>query len=463
LSAIGAHNPCAFLSTFGIVEEKGNWMLATREDDGSHAGRRLRFLHLTTFYPPYSFGGDGIYVYRLAEALARLGHQVDIIHCVDAYQLLNSAPPQSAIKNSSGVTVHGLRSGYGLISPLLTQQTGRPYLKGGAIDAIIKQRRPDVIHYHNISLFGPGVLRLGSGNEAVKLYTAHDHWLVCPMHVLWKFNRRLCDTPQCLRCSISFGRPPQLWRYTRMLERCASEVDAFLAPSRFSAEMHSARGFSRPMTHFPLFAPRADAEVPADSASPHPRPYFLFVGRLENIKGVESLIEAWAQVHDADLLIAGSGGIEPKLRELAATNPRVVFLGHRSSASLGPLYRHCIACIVPSLVYEVFPTVVLEAFAHKAPLIARNRGGLTEIITESDGGLLFTDEEELLAAVERLAGSSALRTSLGENGYRAFVAKWSPEAHLKSYFELIDRIALRKFGRMRWQCRPDSALTTAAE
>jgi len=430
-------------------------MLMRKEDGGGHEGRPLRFLHLTTFYPPYSFGGDAIYVHRLAEALAHAGHQVEVVHCIDSYHLLHPAEPASIAANPAGVTVHGLRSGYGFISPLLTQQTGRPFLKSAAIDAIVRRQRPDVIHFHNISLLGPDILRLGRGTEAVKLYTAHDHWLICPMHVLWKFNRRLCEAPACVRCAITFGRAPQLWRYSEMLERCAKEVDAFLAPSRFSAEMHRARGFSPPMTHFPLFAPRAEVESSAHSP-PHLRPYFLFAGRLEAIKGVEGLVERWSKVHDADLLIAGSGGLELKLRALAANNPRVVFLGHVSPSSLGTLYRNCIACIVPSLVYEVFPMVILEAFAHQAPVIARKRGSLAEIIAESEGGLLFENDRDLLAALTRLNGSAQLRNTLGENGHRTFVAKWSREAHLRNYFELINEIAVRKFGRIPWHLQSEA-------
>lgn len=43
----------------------------------------MRFLHLTTFYPPHSFGGDAVYVYRLCHALADAGHEVDVVYCLD--------------------------------------------------------------------------------------------------------------------------------------------------------------------------------------------------------------------------------------------------------------------------------------------------------------------------------------------------------------------------------------------
>jgi hypothetical protein len=54
--------------------------------------RPLNFLHLTTFYPPYSFGGDAVQLYRLAHALAEEGHHVDVVHCVDSYCTPPSRP-----------------------------------------------------------------------------------------------------------------------------------------------------------------------------------------------------------------------------------------------------------------------------------------------------------------------------------------------------------------------------------
>src|ERR1700678_466363 len=104
-------------------------------DDGDHpesrrlVSRPLNFLHLSTFYPPYSFGGDAMQLYRLSHALAKAGHHVDVIHCVDSYHLLHPAEPTAKFAVHPNVVTHQLRSGFGSLSPLLTQQSGRPWLK----------------------------------------------------------------------------------------------------------------------------------------------------------------------------------------------------------------------------------------------------------------------------------------------------------------------------------------------
>jgi glycosyltransferase involved in cell wall biosynthesis len=412
----------------------------------------MNFLHITTFYPPYSFGGDAMYIYRLSHMLGDLGHRVDVVHCLDAYHLLHPTEPEVQFAGHPNVTTHGLRSGRGWLSPLLTQQTGRSFLKDKQIRAVLNSKPYDVVHYHNISLIGPEALTMQPerGNP-IKLYTTHEHWLVCPTHVLWKFNSRPCDKPECLRCTVMAKKPPQLWRYTDMLARASQHVDQFVSPSRFTANMHAERGFSRPVAHLPYFIDRVDRDWQVPGPRPQERPYFLFVGRLELIKGLHTLIELWDKVPDFDLLIAGTGTYETQLRAQAAGNPRIKFLGPMSQQQLGALYVHALACIVPSITYETFGIIIIEAFARKTPVIARDLGALPEVIEDSGGGFVYRTNDELLAAMRNIAASPALRGDLGNKGYDAFVRWWSAEAHLDMYFGFAREAATERLGRVPWE------------
>ncbi len=414
--------------------------------------RPLRFLHFTTFYPPYSFGGDATYLHRLCHALGDAGHEVEVVHCVDSYHLLHPGEPEIAYAEHPRVRTHPIESGLGWLSPLATQQTGRPLLKRKRIQALLDASRWDVIHYHNMSLIGAQTMTMDSARgPAVKMYTTHEHWLVCPMHVLWKYNRRPCEKPDCLRCTLHGRRPPQLWRWTGLLERASRHVDQFVAPSRFTARMHAERGFRRPLEVLPYFLPRNSWVHEPAPPRPHARPYFLFVGRLEVIKGLQTLIGLWDGVGDFDLLVAGSGTYQERLRAQAGSNPRIRFLGALTGQQLEALYFHALACLVPSITYETFGIVCLEAFAQKTPVIARDLGGLSEVVEESGGGFLYRTDEQLLEAIRRLAGSPALRLELGARGYDALLGRWTLDAHLKMYFRYLESAAARKFGRIPWE------------
>lgn len=412
----------------------------------------LKFLHLTTFYPPYSFGGDAMYIYRLAHALGDAGHQVDVIHCIDAYHLLHPTEPEIKFDDHPNVTRYGLRSGSGWLSPLLTQQTGQAYLKRGRIHKLLNSKQYDVIHYHNISLLGPEILTFEPDQgHPIKMYTTHEHWLICPTHVLWKFNSRACEKPACLRCTLMAKRPPQLWRYNGLLDKTSQHVDQFVAPSRFTAEMHAKRGFSQPVAHLPYFIDRVDRDWQEPGPRPQERPYFLFVGRLEIIKGLQNLIRIWKKVPDFDLLVVGTGGYESQLRAQAKSNPRIKFLGALPQRELGNLYYHALASIVPSITYETFGMINIESFARKTPVIAHDLGALPEVIQDSGGGFVYRSDEELLEAMQRIGASPTLRQELGEKGYQAFVRWWSKEAHMEYYFDYLHKIAMEKFGHVPWE------------
>jgi glycosyltransferase involved in cell wall biosynthesis len=191
----------------------------------------MRFCMITTFYPPFNFGGDGVFVEQLSRELAQRGHKVEVIHCIDSYQVMAESSDFSApCDDHSNVTVHRLKSPFGVLSPLATQQTGRPLLKSKRIAEILASDF-DVIHFHNVSLVGgPGILHHGRGT---KLYTLHEYWLVCPMHVLFKNRTAPCESPSCFTCSVRHRRPPQLWRYTDLMKESLAHIDVCIAPSRF--------------------------------------------------------------------------------------------------------------------------------------------------------------------------------------------------------------------------------------
>ncbi len=400
--------------------------------------RPLRVAMVTTFYPPFAFGGDGEYVRRLAHALARRGHAVEVVHDVDAYRALGGPAPAAPAAEPPGVTVHALESKAPVLSCLATHQLGRPLVHGRRIRRILA-RGFDVIHFHNVSLVGgPGVLAYGAG---VKLYTAHEHWLVCPMHTLWRHGRELCTGRQCVRCALAYRRPPQLWRAGSLLARASRHVDAFIALSRFSADKHAEFGFAPPMTVMAPFLPDAPDGPPA---APGGRPYVLFVGRLERIKGLQDVIPLFDAASPADLWVAGTGTYEPALRRLAAGRSSVRFLGHRPPEELPGLYRGAAALVAPSICYEVFPLVVLEAFQQGLPVIARRLGPYPDIVAQSGGGLLFEDRTELAAAIGSLVTDPARRAALGAAARAAFRARWSEEAALAAYLGLVRASAARR-------------------
>ncbi len=300
-------------------------------------------------------------------------------------------------------------------------------------------------HFHNVSLLGgPGVLSYGAG---LKLYTIHEYWLLCPMHVLFRNNREPCEVKQCIRCSLHFHRPPQLWRYTNLIHQALQRIDAFLAPTEFTRALHLASGLPMYIETLPNFH---DAWEPApEDIPPAGRPFFLYVGRLEKLKGIHTLLPAFRSYPGADLLIAGEGSEAASLHQAARGISNIVFLGKVGREHLAHYYRSAIAVLVPSLGMEVFPLVILEALAAHTPLIARARGPLQEIVESSGCGLLFRKDSELPGLLARMQNQPAERARMGEAGYTKWCAEWTSEAHLTRYLALIERLRAAKASGLR--------------
>lgn len=397
----------------------------------------MRFCMVTTFYPPFHFGGDATYVRALSRALVEEGHEVEVIHCQDAYEVNGTDVTPTAEAADPGISVHRLKSRAGVLSPLITQQTGQPGLKAGALREILDGSF-DVVHFHNISLIGgPGVLAYS--RAPVTLYTAHEHWLLCPTHIFWKNRSRPCDHPTCFSCSLISGIPPQLWRYTDLARRMVRGVDALIAPSAYTAKAHRDAGFLPEATVLPLFS-TLEPPDPAPFAQ-RERPLFVCVGRVTKAKGVGPLLKEFETLPDYDIHVIGEGDARPDLQREFAHCPNIRFLGALPQRELISHYSAANALIFPSLAPETFGLAIVEALACGTPAIVRDAGGCREIIDQTEGGIVYQTSDELRDGVQRLAMDQALRHEMGERGRSGVRRLYTKEHHIAGYLDLIRRLS----------------------
>jgi glycosyltransferase involved in cell wall biosynthesis len=409
----------------------------------------MRFCMVSTFYPPYHFGGDAIFVQSLSRALVAHGHQVEVVHCEDAYRLNAPAPIAAAVTNpvavtntvavagSDGILVHSLRSRYYSLSSIVTQQTSRPGFNGPALRRIL-DRPFDVVNFHNISLVG-GLETLPLSRAPVNLYTLHEHWLLCPTHIFWKNRRQSCDSPQCIRCCLRSGIPPQFWRYSGLPKRSLRSVDALLSPSAYTAGRHEEANLGRPIHILPTFSPidpgPAEAHPPPDG-----RPRFVYVGRVTRSKGVDLLPPLFAGLPQFDLDIVGAGDLLNELKQKYAAYPSIRFLGPREHSQIAPCYSAATALILPSLAPEVFPLCILEAFACGTPVIVHDSGGSREAVDRSGAGFVYRSDRELLDAIMALASQPRLRAGWSLRARAAYEQFYPEKRYVSDYLGLIDQI-----------------------
>lgn len=174
--------------------------------------------------------------------------------------------------------------------------------------------------------------------------------------------------------------------------------------------------------------------VPAPPESTEAGPLrVLYVGMVKREKGVIDLVRALQRLReeglDAELHIAGQTDIEPEytaeLKRIITASGLVTFHGFMAKPELHALYRQSHVFVLPSY-YETFGIVVIEAMQFGLPVVAAASGGIPEIVTHGENGLLYRpgDVEELAACLRELAASPALRARLGAAGRQSVETRY---------------------------------------
>lgn len=168
---------------------------------------------------------------------------------------------------------------------------------------------------------------------------------------------------------------------------------------------------------------RADVEAITDPEDAGRAPYFLFAGRLEAMKDVACLIDAYertltaAPAFPVDLVVAGAGSLRASLEARArggAAAGRVRFLGRLAHPRVLRLIAGARAVVLPSRCSEGCPNVVLEAMALGTPVIVSDLASHAEIVENGASGLMFPagDAAALARHLRALATTAALSAGL---------------------------------------------------
>ena len=315
------------------------------------------------------------------------------------------------------------------------------------IDAV----RPDVVHLHNIAHeLSPSILPPIREAKIPVVQTLHDYKLLCP-NTSFISNGAVCERCKghryynavryrCKRDSLGASLLAAAEVYVHnVLGLYERNIDAFIAPSRFLQEKAAQFGVKTPVVQIPNFI-EVDRFEPCYEADD----YFVFVGRLVEIKGIFTLLDAMRGVRTSHLYIAGGGEDEAGAREFARKEglDNVTFLGHLSGEQLRPLVQRARFAVVPSQWYENYPMSVLEAFACGTPVIGADIGGIPELVQENETGLLFPpgDAVMLREKICYLLANSAKAAAMGRAG-RCHVEKHnSPSRHYAQTMELYARL-----------------------
>ncbi len=383
----------------------------------------MRILMLAQFYPPV-VGGEERHVLSLSEALAARGHDVMVATMPH--------PQRPAHVVVRGVTIRSIPGALQRATPLFREQE-RPHAPPfpdpeltARLHLLIRDWKPHVVHAHNwlVHSFLPLRLRHRVGFVS----TLHDCSLACAIKVMTRDGQH-CEGPapgRCLSCAGSHygvmkGAVTAVAHaaFTRLHRRAA---DRFIVVSKAVAEWSGLAGGKIPYEVISTFiaddigAPGAHEACAADDLPPDG--YLLFIGDVSRSKGVHVLIDAYARLDNPPPLVL----IGRRCADAPDRLPdNVRILGSRDHAAVLRAWSGCLFGLVPSVVRDACPTVVMEAAAMGKTVVASRNGGLRELIDDGVTGLLTPpgDAAALAVAMRALLVDPARRDRLA----RAALAK----------------------------------------
>jgi glycosyltransferase involved in cell wall biosynthesis len=311
--------------------------------------------------------------------------------------------------------------------------------------------KPDVIHLHNWHFAsGPIIIRTASRLGIPIVLTVHNHRILCPSGTLL-VNEKIFTSSigrkfpweavklRVYRNSLlqTFWLAFIVWFHKKI--GTWELVDKYIILTHFTKGLFLSSNLKIPEDRFyvkPNFALEYPlGEVRRDEA-------FLFIGRLSIEKGILVLLEAF-KTSDAELYIAGEGPLLDAVLSAVQINSRIHYLGRIDKAEVNRLMRKCSALLFPSICYETFGLVIIEAFALGLPVIGSDIGSSLELITNSYNGLHFEagNAISLCNALKGWRNLSVLdHVGFRINAYNTYKEHYTPERNKKQLMNLYQMV-----------------------
>jgi glycosyltransferase involved in cell wall biosynthesis len=406
----------------------------------------LRVVLAVHHFPPRYAGGAELRAYRTAVRLRDRGYDVSVV-CVEAIDRGSSTGLTFEDTTYDGLEVRRLSFNMTAARDPFRWTYDNPWI-GQHMRDYLAELAPDLLHLIGGYLMSGSTLQAAAFAQVPTVVSLTDFWFFCPRITLLRSNGQICAPPfsgiACARClgeekrryllpgHVAPGLMDAFWRLhkarIRQIEermaflcRILNQVSAIISPSQFLRSVYVGAGveperiiFSRQGRDFPDLAPEMLERTPSSGLR------VGYMGQIAPHKGIHVLFEAARRIPDASLSVRAYGDTAPfpkytaGLRRLMTGDGRLELAGVYHRQEVSQVLHELDVVVVPSLWLENSPNAILEAFAHRTPVIASNLGGMAELVHDGENGLLFApgDAEDLARQLRRLRDDPGLLPTL---------------------------------------------------
>lgn len=307
---------------------------------------------------------------------------------------------------------------------------------GRLFDQVLALSQPDIVHTNTIVGLTPAIWSAAHRHDIPVVHTLRDYHLLCPRTTLLRSNNTDC-----------VNAPLPCKALARLKMRQTHQVQMVTAPTGFVLRKHlDAGGFHGART---AVVPNALEEWPADIPDRQPGGPVrgLFMGQINQHKGISLLLETLTNLFQdpnfnrLEFDFAGTGPLTSQVQEFCSSHPeRARYHGMVKDEAKRKLLRESAFMVVPSIWAEPFSRSIIDAFSWGLPAIGGRVGGIPEVITEGQDGLLVAARSnQLQHAIGQLTNDDDLRLKLGQSA-RQRACSFTLEHQVDQFVELYQEL-----------------------
>lgn len=384
----------------------------------------MKICLINNLYKPYIRGGAEIVLESIHAGLINLGHNVFVI----------STAPRFNNKIKEDGNAYRISSCYYNLGkmPVFFRLFWHFYdmfdiIGAWKIKKILIQEKPDLIITNNlkgVSFLLPLII---NKLNIKHIQILHDVQLLHPSGLLMYGHEKILDT---LGAKFYMNISRYLFNYCGQI----------ISPSQWLLDQHLQRGFFNNIRSTVIPNPINISRKEQILKIKNNIFQFLYVGQIEQYKGVEFLIDTFMNLSEVELTIVGDGSYLKQLKEKTKNKSNIIITGRKSKDEVARIMKDADCLIVPSLCYENSPTVIYEAMAAGLPVLGSRIGGITELL-HNIGGILFnpSDKKDLQNKIDWITKNPQKIENL-KNNYKKNIENYSLEKYIEKTLEDFSNI-----------------------
>jgi glycosyltransferase involved in cell wall biosynthesis len=326
----------------------------------------------------------------------------------------------------------------------------------------IRAFQPDIIHVHNFSpLVSPSVFFVASEWRIPVVLTLHNFRLLCPSGTLfhnnaiyersihslfpWEAVRKGVYRNSSFQTAVVAG----VTAAHNIFGTWRNKVQRYIVLSAFAKDKFVNSRLRIPVEKLVVKPNFVENRGRGDKTR---QDFFLYVGRLSEEKGLRTLLNS-SMSSGFNLVIIGDGPLRTMVEQETSTNHRLRYLGFQDPETVASYLKTSRALILPSVCYEGFPMVILEAFSTGTLVVASRLGAMAEIIQDHVNGLLFEpgNPADLAAKIREVHEHPGQSMELARTGYATYLESYTPERNYQQLMEIYHQAIAELGNRDSWK------------